>query len=660
MIRHMLPIVLVALPALLVVCALAVARAEPPAQHPYLFFSAEDVPALRERVQRPPFLPRWQRLQQVANGLLESPPAQHQRMNLGNAGLLAFAYVITEDERYARRAIEEALYVASVERWEYGYRWNRGADLTISERSLAVALVYDWCHDAMTDAQRRTLRDALLQKGVEAYLRSLEPGRLDWWVGHEVNNWRGVCHGSAGVAALALYHESPRAREAARAAYEHVPALLRQVILEDGGGHEGVGYYNYGVVYATYAAAAQQRFFGGHDALFAELARQRLAGYWDLYMQGPDLYYANISRMGGRWQAGLWSQTGRSEGGPHSALAAFYESHVPGGDDLLRWAADNGGQRFYWRGVSPFFFLWRSDRPSLFQQPRPPLQPAVLFRGAGHAIFQSDSLWLAYSGGRVHTAEDLGAFVLVAGQERLIHLPPDREHTAAGLQSTVLVNGQGQVRGAQGRYTHFGFGPGFHYLASDLVDAYPRTPLRRFVRHVVIVGGRYVVLLDDLVADEPAAFEARLQSVRDVAVGETGGMVLGRRHALHVLSPGFDSVVCETGQSLSPKQNCLRLRPAHLVASQAMVTILYPTAVGEHAPQAQTTPDGTLRVTHADGTVDELVFREAPEGWRLMTVNGEGTAGLSMPEGRSLVPLRLDDGTKPLDDVPSWLTVSPR
>lgn len=650
---------LLVLPAVLV-CSQAVVRAEPLTRHPYLFFSAEDVPALRERVQQPPFLQRWARLLEVADGLLETRPARRQRMNVGNAGLLAFAYVITEDPGYARRAIEEALHVASVGRWTTAYRWNRGADLTSSERSLAVALVYDWCHDAMTDTERRTLRGALLHKGIEPYLKSLESQAPDWWVHHAVNNWRGVCHGAAGVAALAVYHESSRAREAARASYEHVPALLRQVILQDGDGHEGVGYYNYGVVYATYAAAAQQRFFGGHDALFAELARERLAGYWDVYMQGPDLYYANISRMGGKWQSGLWSRTTHSEGGPHSALAAFYESHVPGGDELLRWAADNAGQRFYWRGASPFFFLWRSERPSRFQQPRPPLQPAVLFRGAGHAIFQSERLWLAYSGGRVHTRQDLGAFVLVAGHERLIHIPPDTGQNAAGLQSTVLVNGRGQNPGAQARYTCFGSGSQFHYLASDLSNAYRGTPLRRFVRHVVMVGGRYVVLLDDLAAAEPTRFEARLQSIHDVSVVESGGVVLGRRHTLHVLSPGFDSVAFETGRSRRPAQNHLRLRPPQPVARLAMVTVLYPTSSGAAPPQVDITPDGTLRITHTDGTVDELDFHRAAEGWRLVTVNGEDVQGLSSPEQRSIEPFRSEDGTETLDAAPSWLTRSPR
>ncbi|GAG48018.1 unnamed protein product, partial [marine sediment metagenome] len=44
-------------------------------QHPYLYFSAEDLPALRERIRRPPFAERWERL--LANAekhLTRKPP----------------------------------------------------------------------------------------------------------------------------------------------------------------------------------------------------------------------------------------------------------------------------------------------------------------------------------------------------------------------------------------------------------------------------------------------------------------------------------------------------------------------------------------------------------------------------------------------------------
>src|SRR5690606_33480509 len=96
------------------------------------------------------------------------------------------------------------------------------------------------------------------------------------------------------------------------------------------------------------------------------------------------------------------------EGGPASLRSAFFDSLVPGGDQLLRWAADNGGQRFYWSGASPFYFLWRRDAPAVPVEAKPALQESVLFRGAGHAVWRSEDLFFAFNGGgAAHNRGDL-------------------------------------------------------------------------------------------------------------------------------------------------------------------------------------------------------------------------------------------------------------
>ena len=628
--------------------------------HPFLFFSADDIPAIRARMDGPEVADRRARLFARAEALLSASPSLESRVMQGNCGILAFAYVISGDLRYAQRAIEEALATAALDQWITGHDFNRGADLVSSERSLGTALVYDWCQDAMTPEQRSTLRNALLQKGVAQYYATVDPSlNPNWYTYDPVNNWRGVCHGGSGVGALVLYHESDLARRAADLANQHLPLTLRALILEDSGGHEGITYNNYGVEFALKGAMAMQRFYGGYAGLLQELAVERLGNYWSVYLFGPDHHFANISRHNYIWGQGLYSAGGGVEGGPSSQRSSLMDSLVPGGDQLLRWAADNGSQRFYWHGASPFYFLWRRDgAPSTFQEPMPELQDAVLFRGAGHGVFQSDQLWMAYSGGATHNRGDGGAFVLVAKQgdtwERLIHLEPSLNFFNSAYQSTYLINGVGQRTGIdtlvdRAEYLRFGSGEGFHYAASNLRPLYANPALSKLTRHVVMVRGKYVVLLDDLAASDALNFEARFQTdaANAIALNADGGKVQGTHHDLHVVSGGFDAFAVGQGAGAAVRHVSF----ARQANAAALLTVLYPTTKDGAAPTVQV-DNGVVTITHGAET-DEVAFVRDGEDWRLMAVNGASAGQIPTGEERNIMPYR--DGRDDADEVPSWM-----
>ncbi len=433
----------------LLLCS-ASASAQPARQHPYLYFTARDLPALKARLQQEPFATRWQRLLEHAESCLHrSPPSPdrvmgNSRNSLGVAGTCAFAYALTGDARHGARAKAELAALLQAPTWHTGYSWNHGADLSTAELCAAFALVWDWCYDTFTPAERDTVRSAALRLGVTPYLQSVEQYH-DWWAANPVTNWRGVCNGGCGLAALALYDESPDARRAADLAWDGLQDFMRKDVLADGGGHEGVMYWTYGVEFSNYFLTAAAHVRGDDGGIF-ETYTQKLAGYWPIYMQGPDGRFANFNDMNEDTSAGLYSRNPRdNEGGPNAPLCALFESHVPGGDPLLLWAADNGGANFYWEGASPFWFIWRRDCPPA--GPEPTLQDAVLFRGAGHAILSSPALWFDFNGGWTsgasHSNNDLGTFVLVAGGERFVN-DPGYGITETGDHSSILVNGAGQ------------------------------------------------------------------------------------------------------------------------------------------------------------------------------------------------------------------------
>ncbi len=620
-----------------------------PQERPYLFFSRRDVPALRARLEQEPFKDRWERFIRHADNLLtRGTPAprrvrRNSRQSLGVAGTTAFAHVMTGDRRYGERAIQELEALLAAPRWDNPVHWNRGSDLSTAELSVAGALVYDWCQHLMTPEQRRRIAEGLVEKGIEPYLASVEEYN-DWWVTNDVTNWAGVCHGGGGLLGLALYHESPRARRAADAAREHLQRYMGRLILEDGGLHEGVMYARYAVTYGLYMTVAAERFYGDDGGLFEKFT-DRLAGYWDVYMLGPDLRYANFNTMGLNTYSGLYGgPEHRAEGGPNACGNAFFESLVPGGDPLLLWAADRGSDRFYWPSTSPFYFIWRRDAPPAGQ--RPELQDTVLFRGSGHAILSSPRLWLAYSGGwtsnRSHHQCNLGSFVLVVDDERFVYDPGSGSGASdTENHSTILVNGQGQPRNVRGRYLRFGAADGFSYFASDLSECYPDTNLARFVRHVVMVRGEYLVILDDLAAEGEAEFEWRLQSHRPAADRAERRVTLrGDSNDLHVISASPPYADIGVSANRGPfRFTTVTVRPGAPRAETVLVTVLYPAERGGAAPAVRVERGGVLRVRTGERE-DVIAFARGGGRMELRSVNGEDTSGIGTGQERTLVPLR--------------------
>ncbi len=623
-------------------------------EHPYLFFSASDIPGLRDRLAQEPFSSRWVALRNAADRHLGEATYGYSntREALGVSGTCAFAYAMTGDTAYAHRAIEEVEAILDAPQWYEGYTWNRGADLGTAEVSAACALVYDWCYEQMSGAQRDALRSGVLNRSTLVYLESVRTYD-DWWVNNRVTNWSGVCHGGCGLAALAFYDEDPRFAQAADTAFDCVVDVLDSTVLSDGGGHEGIMYNRYGVRFATYLHTAASRVSGDDRGVAARLSG-KMAGYWYHHLFGPDQCYANFNDMGESTFEGVYGYDSRHwEGGPPAALCALWESYATGGDSLLLWGADYGGAPFYWGGVSPFYLVWRRTSPKA-PHDMPTLGGAVLFRGAGQAVFSTPPLWLAYNGGwtsdRSHNNRDLGSFVLVSDSERLVH-DPGYGFAETGQHSTVLASDSGQPQNVRGTYDAFGSGSTFHYLASDLSACYPL--LSRFVRHMVMVRGEYVVVLDDLAAPKAEQFEWRLQTRATISSAGQTALITGSARRLHVLS--LAPADAQVGMGTAAL-DFVRITPPSTRTEETLVTLLYPSGAAGQPPASSWDAAGTVTVG-----ADHVVFSGGPGTWRLASVAGENADDIGRMHERTLPSFRGSAGigdrvVRPQVVLPALLT----
>ncbi|MBT4501206.1 MAG: hypothetical protein HOC74_25980, partial [Gemmatimonadetes bacterium] len=103
-----------------------------PRPHPYLFFTAEDLPSLKNRADRRPHDACYRLLLQSADLLLLEPIPEEPTLEdphlryrfyaacraLQSCGqVLAFAFVLSGDPRYAARARDWGLAFAGWTRW---------------------------------------------------------------------------------------------------------------------------------------------------------------------------------------------------------------------------------------------------------------------------------------------------------------------------------------------------------------------------------------------------------------------------------------------------------------------------------------------------------------------------------------------------------------
>lgn len=193
--------------------------------------------------------------QQAHYGL---PGEQMSEMGL-TLGLL---YHLTGDQRYAEKLREAMLYFANYGRWtapSFAHRmppWN--SELDTAKFSFGYATGYDALHSFLSDADRKTISDTMIRMSILPTLNDwVLPGKRIHSFDSMGHNWWGVCVAGAGLCALALLGDEPRARgwiDAIDAGFEQWFNYRGNVLQNrvatferSGPSYEGVAYTQYGV-----------------------------------------------------------------------------------------------------------------------------------------------------------------------------------------------------------------------------------------------------------------------------------------------------------------------------------------------------------------------------------------------------------------------------
>lgn len=171
----------------------------------------------------------------------------------------AMLYKLTDKEIYAQRVWQE------IENLKTYPDWDPTHFLDTAEICAAVGIGYDWCYEYLSEEQRKTCEDLIVNCGLAAgrdYYEGMPPGNAaSIWTKRHMN-WSMVCNGGLAVGAMAIADTRPDE------AFYTISAALRSIeyglaaFAPGGGWEEGPGYWAYSVQYLAYMMGSMENTFG--------------------------------------------------------------------------------------------------------------------------------------------------------------------------------------------------------------------------------------------------------------------------------------------------------------------------------------------------------------------------------------------------------------
>ncbi|NLX10704.1 MAG: hypothetical protein GXY36_13690 [Chloroflexi bacterium] len=148
-------------------------------------------------------------------------------------------------------------------------------DLFAAETGAALAETVYLVGDALNPEVRQRIRQEVERHIFKPYLAY---ARDHWWFKGALN-WNGVCNGSIGLAFLRLENDLETLAEALSLVLEGFEAYIATGFEADGGSIEGLGYWNYGLMYYITVAELLRELTGGALDLLAQPRLRAIAAY---------------------------------------------------------------------------------------------------------------------------------------------------------------------------------------------------------------------------------------------------------------------------------------------------------------------------------------------------------------------------------------------
>ena len=275
--------------------------------HPRILLCKGAEKALKKQAKLPLWNGLYESILQACDTMLGLPVNERvvvgrrllatSRENLRRILFLGFAYRMTGEKRYSDRAEAEMLKAASFS------DWNPSHFLDVAEMTAALAIGYDWLYPKLSETSRRTIRTAILEKGLKPSFGKEHDAILN-----APTNWNQVCHCGMAYGALAVAETEPDlARRTIERAVEKVRIPMRHYA-PDGAYPEGYAYWEYGTSFNVLLISAMENAFGTDFGL-CDAPGFLESGKFMLHMVTPQLRsfcYSDCSTDAGLLPALFW------------------------------------------------------------------------------------------------------------------------------------------------------------------------------------------------------------------------------------------------------------------------------------------------------------------------------------------------------------------
>gem|GEM_PF-1854296 len=364
--------------------------------------------------------------------------------------------------------------------------------------SSCLALAYDAFCPTLGDEERE-IWIQLMMRFLALYLETA--GRRSWTV-TTIANANAVGNAGGGLLALALWQERPeQAAEALHYARTHIRKWLNWCNGPDGGNTEGAQYWCYGMENFLRFALALKRFTGHGDGLLEHPSVRNMMNMVRVGLCNDGALHG----MNDTIPMPVGGHIGWFAAGNHGdAFGLWY------GDHAWRWYTERrkSGLPTPYRSGLAEALLYRPAAPEMKSQPKLPV--CFCLRSIEYSILRSDCRFdcdwaVGLKGSRPpythHNQADTGAFYLDLRGERLL-LDPGYYKANASDHCLPLIGGQGPCvpKGWTGVIVEREERGQLRWVAVDCTGAYGPS-VRRVIRRLVMIGGRVVVLVDDIDAD---------------------------------------------------------------------------------------------------------------------------------------------------------------
>ena len=349
---------------------------------------------------------------------------------------LSYAYLTTDDIRYAQRAEREMLAISEFE------DWNPVHFLDVGEMTLAMAIGYDWLYRYLPVHSRSIIGTAIYEKGLLASERAT--------FFNQKNIWNPVCNAGMIYGALATMERSPEyCRALIGKCMDSVPKGL-DFYNPDGSYVIGYNFWGHGTGFEVMLVAALQSALGTDAGIAAHKGFMNTASFMN-YLVAPSgkVYnYSDAKEEAAMLPVKYWFARQTKD----LSLVALDERMIKEGkvayDRLLPAYMVFASSMDLTKATMPKNNVWRSGGEI----------PMYIYRSGWD---KTTDTYLAVKGGRAsspHGHMDAGAFVYeYDGVRWAVDLGEHDEHTLEQAGADMW-----NLKRDGGRWNIFRFGPESH------------------------------------------------------------------------------------------------------------------------------------------------------------------------------------------------------